>query len=240
MIRINHLNVAYQKTTVLEDVSLHIKQAGIVGILGPNGAGKSTFFKAILDVIPHQGNVQIQGQPVAKSLKKIAYVEQKAELDYNFPITVRDCVALGLFPKQRFLKPFAKADWKKVDQALNSLGLSDLAHRQIRQVSGGQFQRVLLARCLVQEADIILLDEPFVGIDSVSEDIIMTTLRRLKDEGKLILIIHHDLNKVTHYFDSLILINHGLIAQGPTETTFTEENLRKTYGSGLFFKGGIQ
>lgn len=122
--------------------------------------------------------------------------------------------------------------------ALEIVGLSDYADRQISQLSGGQFQRVLIARCLVQEADYIFLDEPFVGIDSISEEIIMNTLRELKKAGKTVLIVHHDLSKVSHYFDQVLLLNRELVAIGPTEETFTEANLKKAYGSKLFFNGG--
>ena len=127
---------------------------------------------------------------------------------------------------------------EKVAEALEIVGLSDYADRQISQLSGGQFQRVLIARCLVQEADYIFLDEPFVGIDSVSEEIIMNTLRDLKKAGKTVLIVHHDLSKVPHYFDQVLLLNRELIDLGPTEETFTETNLKKAYGSKLFFNGG--
>ena len=172
-------------------------------------------------------------------MNRISYVAQKADIDFNFPITVRECISLGLYPKTKFFKRLSKSDWSKVTDALTLLGLNDLAHRQISQLSGGQFQRVLIARCLVQEADIILLDEPFVGIDSVSEDIIMNTLRELRDKGKLILIVHHDLSKVPHYFDQVILLNRKLIASGPTNLVFNEDNLRKTYGNSLFYKGDL-
>lgn len=170
-------------------------------------------------------------------MNHLSYVAQKAEIDFNFPITVRECVSLGLYSKTKFFKRLSKRDWSKVTKALALLGLNDLAHRQISQLSGGQFQRVLIARCLLQEADILLLDEPFVGIDSVSEDIIMNTLRELRKQGKLILIVHHDLSKVPHYFDQVVLLNRKLIASGPTNLVFNETNLRKTYGNSLFYKG---
>lgn len=170
-------------------------------------------------------------------MNHLSYVAQKAEIDFNFPITVRECVSLGLYSKTKFFKRLSKRDWSKVTKALALLGLNDLAHRQISQLSGGQFQRVLIARCLLQEADILLLDEPFVGIDSVSEDIIMNTLRELRKQGKLILIVHHDLSKVPHYFDQVVLLNRKLIASGPTNLVFNEANLRKTYGNSLFYKG---
>lgn len=236
-IRIEELSVAYQDTLALESMSLTIKGPSIVGIIGPNGAGKSTLIKAMLGMLPHQGQTFLDDQEMKKALHRVAYVEQKADIDFHFPIKVRECVSLGLYPKTKLFQRLSKEDWDKVHHALELVGLTDYADRQISQLSGGQFQRVLIARCLVQEADVIFLDEPFVGIDSVSEEIIMNTLRDLKQAGKTILIVHHDLNKVRHYFDQVLLLNRHLIAVGATKQTFTEENLRKAYGDGLFFKG---
>ena len=224
MIQIENINVSYQQTLALDNITLNLEGPSITGIIGPNGAGKSTLIKALIGIIPHSGKILFNKQPIRQQLNRISYVAQKADIDFNFPITVRECISLGLYPKTKFFKRLSK---------------SDLAHRQISQLSGGQFQRVLIARCLVQEADIILLDEPFVGIDSVSEDIIMNTLRELRDKGKLILIVHHDLSKVPHYFDQVILLNRKLIASGPTNLVFNEDNLRKTYGNSLFYKGDV-
>lgn len=236
MIHIQNLSVSYQETQALTDINLNISGPTITGIIGPNGAGKSTLMKAMLGMIPHSGQVFLGKDELKKSLHHVAYVEQKAAIDFHFPIKVKECVSLGLYPSINLFKRLSKNDWRKVEQALEIVGLSDYADRQISQLSGGQFQRVLIARCFVQEADVIFLDEPFVGIDSVSEEIIMDTLRNLKAQGKTILIVHHDLNKVHHYFDQVILLNKELIAAGDTQTTFTEENLRKAYGDGLFFR----
>lgn len=237
MIQIENINVSYQETLALDNITLNLDGPSITGIIGPNGAGKSTLIKALIGIIPHSGQVLFNKQPIRRQLNHLSYVAQKAEIDFNFPITVRECVSLGLYSKTKFFKRLSKRDWSKVTKALALLGLNDLAHRQISQLSGGQFQRVLIARCLLQEADILLLDEPFVGIDSVSEDIIMNTLRELRKQGKLILIVHHDLSKVPHYFDQVILLNRKLIARGPTNLVFNEANLRKTYGNSLFYKG---
>lgn len=237
MIQIENINVSYQQTLALDNITLNLDGPSITGIIGPNGAGKSTLIKALIGIIPHSGQFLFNKQPIRQQLNHLSYVAQKAEIDFNFPITVKECVSLGLYSKTKFFKRLSKSDWSKVTKALALLGLNDLAHRQISQLSGGQFQRVLIARCLLQEADILLLDEPFVGIDSVSEDIIMNTLRELRKQGKLILIVHHDLSKVPHYFDQVILLNRKLIASGPTNLIFNEENLRKTYGNSLFYKG---
>ena len=238
MIRIENLSVSYKETLALKDISLVLQGPTITGILGPNGAGKSTLLKSMLGIIPHEGHAFIDDKEMKKALKKVAYVEQKIHIDYNFPIKVKECVSLGLYPSIPLFHTLKAKHWKKVDEALEIVGLSDYADRQISQLSGGQFQRVLIARCLVQDADYILLDEPFVGIDSVSEDIIMNTLRDLKKAGKTILIVHHDLGKVPHYFDQVLLLNKELIAFGPTKETFNQANLKQAYGDRLFFNGG--
>ena len=238
MIRIEHLSVSYKETLALKDISLVLQGPTITGIIGPNGAGKSTLLKGMLGIIPHEGHAFIDDKEMNKSLKKVAYVEQKIHIDYNFPIKVKECVSLGLYPSIPLFHTLKAKHWEKVAEALEIVGLSDYADRQISQLSGGQFQRVLIARCLVQDADYILLDEPFVGIDSVSEEIIMNTLRELKKAGKTVLIVHHDLGKVAHYFDQVLLLNKELIAFGPTKETFTQANLKQAYGDRLFFNGG--
>lgn len=238
MIRIENLSVSYKETLALKDISLVLQGPTITAIIGPNGAGKSTLLKSMLGIIPHEGHAFIDDKEMKKSLKKVAYVEQKIHIDYNFPIKVKECVSLGLYPSIPLFHTLKASHWKKVAEALEIVGLSDYADRQISQLSGGQFQRVLIARCLVQDADYILLDEPFVGIDSVSEEIIMNTLRDLKKSGKTVLIVHHDLGKVAHYFDQVLLLNKELIAFGPTKEAFTQANLKQAYGNRLFFDGG--
>ena len=238
MLEIKNLTGGYVHVPVLKDVSFTVESGQLVGLIGLNGAGKSTLLKGMLGIIPHQGQAFLDDKEVKKSLHRIAYVEQKINIDYNFPIKVKECVSLGLFPSIPLFRSLNVKHWKKVEEALEIVGLADYAERQISQLSGGQFQRVLIARCLVQEADYILLDEPFVGIDSVSEEIIMNTLRDLKKAGKTVLIVHHDLSKVSHYFDQVLLVNREVIAFGPTKETFTEANLKEAYGNRLFFNGG--
>ena len=238
MIEMKNLSVSYQGQLALEPTSLTIKGPTITGIIGPNGAGKSTLIKGMLGIVENEGQTFLDRKPMKQELSKIAYVEQKIHIDYNFPIKVKECVSLGLYPKIKLFQRLKASDWEKVARALKIVGLEDFAERQISQLSGGQFQRVLIARCLVQEADYIFLDEPFVGIDSVSEEIIMTTLRQLRKAGKTILIVHHDLSKVVAYFDQVLLLNKKVVAFGSTESTFTKENMQKTYGSQLFMNGG--
>ncbi|RSJ80934.1 Iron(3+)-hydroxamate import ATP-binding protein FhuC [Streptococcus cristatus] len=238
MIEMKNLSVSYQGQLALEPISLTIKGPTITGILGPNGAGKSTLIKGMLGIVESEGQTFLDRKPMKQELNKIAYVEQKIHIDYNFPIKVKECVSLGLYPKIKLFQRLKASDWEKVARALKIVGLEDFAERQISQLSGGQFQRVLIARCLVQEAKYIFLDEPFVGIDSVSEEIIMKTLRQLRKAGKTILIVHHDLSKVVAYFDQVLLLNKKVVAFGSTESTFTKENMQKTYGSQLFMNGG--
>ncbi|WP_048792134.1 metal ABC transporter ATP-binding protein [Streptococcus cristatus] len=238
MIEMKNLSVSYQGQLALEPISLTIKGPTITGIIGPNGAGKSTLIKGMLGIVDSEGQTFLDRKPMKQELSKIAYVEQKIHIDYNFPIKVKECVSLGLYPKIKLFQRLKASDWEKVARALKIVGLEDFAERQISQLSGGQFQRVLIARCLVQEAEYIFLDEPFVGIDSVSEEIIMATLRQLRKAGKTILIVHHDLSKVVAYFDQVLLLNKEVIAFGSTESTFIKENMQKTYGSQLFMNGG--
>ena len=238
MVDIKNLTVTYKDTPALENINVKLSKSKIIGIVGPNGAGKSTLIKAILNIIPSKGIVTIDDKVSKEQLSNVAYVEQKIKIDYTFPIKVRECVSLGIYPKIGLVKKLKKEDWKKVDNALKLVGLEEYSNRQISELSGGQFQRVLIARCLVQEAKYIFLDEPFIGIDSVSEEIIMNTLRKLRDNGHTILIVHHDLRKVHAYFDEVLLLNKKLISYGSTKETFTRENLTNTYGTDLFFMGG--
>ena len=238
MIEIENLTVTYKDTPALDNINVTLSKSKIIGIVGPNGAGKSTLIKAVLNIIPSKGIIKIDNKLSKDQLGSVAYVEQKINIDYNFPIKVRECVSLGIYPKIGLFKNLNKHDWQKVDGALKLVGLEEFSNRQISELSGGQFQRVLIARCLVQEAKYIFLDEPFIGIDSVSEEIIMNTLKKLRDNGHTILIVHHDLRKVHAYFDEVLLLNKKLISYGSTKETFTRENLTNTYGTDLFFMGG--
>lgn len=237
MIKCSHLNVTYNnRVKALEDIHFALEGPTITGIIGPNGAGKSTLLKAILNILPFEGEVQIDQADSKKMLKNIAYVEQKSAIDFSFPITVEECVSLGMYSNLGLFKRVRKEDWEKVYRALDQVGLKGFEKRQIGELSGGQFQRVLVARCLVQEADYIFLDEPFVGIDLVSEQIIMDILHELKDHGKTILIVHHDLSKVKHYFDQVIILNKELITVGKTEDVFNKAILLRAYGEKIFIE----
>ena len=242
MITIKNVGVSYaMQPHVLKNCNATIEGPTITGIIGPNGAGKSTLLKAILGLIQSSGEILIDGEPTKKVLQKIAYVEQKSQIDFTFPITIRECVALGRTVKKKPLQRLTKEDWGKVDEAIEEVGLTDLASRQIGALSGGQFQRVLLARCMVQEAQYIFLDEPFVGIDMLSEKVIMTIIRKWKEEGKTILMVNHDLSKVKEYFDQVILVKHAIVASGKTEDVFVTKYLDDVYGGSVYIpQGGEQ
>ena len=235
MIRTQELTVVYDRDNlVLDRVSVTIETGKIVGIIGQNGAGKSTFMKALLGLVVFDGQVHLAGQMGKEPPEYIAYVEQKSQIDNHFPITVRECVSLGLYKEVGLFRRLKKSDWTKVDTVLEQVGLSKFAKVLISNLSGGQFQRMLVARCLVQETQIIFLDEPFVGIDAVSERIIMDILKNLRNQGRTILIVHHDLSKVKRYFDTVMILNKKLLAYGPVEQVFTVENLRKAYEDTIF------
>lgn len=235
MLEIKNLSVTYQNNVkALEDVTVTVPSGKLVGIIGPNGAGKSTLLKGALGMVDKSGSVSFNGQPIDEIQREVAYVEQKGNLDMDFPITVLQTVLLGTYPKLGWIKRPGKKEKEAAKEALERVGMEEFGSRQISELSGGQFQRVLLARTLAQDAELIFLDEPFSGIDIKSEGIIMEQLFELRDQGKTILIVHHDLTKVGQYFDGLILLNKKLIASGKVEDVMTEDNLAKVFGEGAF------
>ncbi len=235
MLEIENLSVTYQNNVkALEDVTVTVPSGKLVGIIGPNGAGKSTLLKGALGMVDKSGSVSFNGQPIDEIQQDVAYVEQKGNLDMDFPITVLQTVLLGTYPKLGWIKRPGKKEKEAAKEALERVGMEEFGSRQISELSGGQFQRVLLARTLAQDAELIFLDEPFSGIDIKSEGIIMEQLFNLRDQGKTILIVHHDLTKVGQYFDGLILLNQKLIASGKVEDVMTEDNLAKVFGEGAF------
>jgi manganese/zinc/iron transport system ATP- binding protein len=231
---IHDVTVAYQRKPVVWDVDLIMEKPQLAAIVGPNGAGKSTLIKAVLGLIPMaSGSVQVLGEPVAKQRKKIGYVPQRESVDWDFPVSVLDVVLMGTYGRLGwFRRPgHGERDWAR--QCLAKVGLLPFERRQIGQLSGGQQQRVFLARALAQKADIYFMDEPMAGVDAATERIIFELLRELRQQGKTIIAVHHDLRTVPQYFDWVALLNMRLVASGPVATTFTPENLRKTYGGRL-------
>lgn len=231
-IRIENLSVAYRGKIALEHVNLELSAGKLTGIVGPNGAGKSTLMKGLLQLIKIQsGRIYYGTELLNKQRGKIAYVEQRQDIDLSFPIDVFGVVLFGTYPHLKMFQRSGKKEKTFALECLRKVGLSEYAGRQISELSGGQLQRVFIARALAQKAEWILLDEPFAGIDATSEKIIIELLKELRDEGKSIVIVHHDLHKVTDYFDEVILLNKGLIASGPVAQTYTSQNMERTYGS---------
>lgn len=231
-IRIENLSVAYRGKVALKRIDLELKTGKLTGIVGPNGAGKSTLMKGMLELVKAQsGKIFYGEQPLNKQREKIAYVEQRQDIDLSFPIDVFGVVLFGTYPHLKMFQRPGKKEKAHASDCLAKVGLSEFADRQISELSGGQLQRVFIARALAQRAEWILLDEPFAGIDATSEKIIIDLLKELRNEGKSIVIVHHDLHKVTDYFDEVILLNKGLIASGPVAQTYTTRNMEKTYGS---------
>lgn len=228
------VTVAYHRKPVLWDVGFDIPRGALVGVVGPNGAGKSTLLKAVMDLIPRaSGRISVFGSTYRQSRNRVGYVPQRESVDWDFPVSALDVVAMGLYGKIGWCLPVRKRHRQAAAEALGRVGIADLANRQISQLSGGQQQRTFLARALVQDADLYLMDEPFAAVDAATERAIVAILRTLKETGKTAVVIHHDLQTVAEYFDYVILLNMRVVAHGPVEQVFTPENLHKTYGGRL-------
>lgn len=241
---VDSVTVTYRNGhTALRDASFHMPRGSIAALIGVNGAGKSTLFKAIMGFqTPSAGKITILDMPARKALSRnlVAYVPQSEEVDWNFPILVEDVVMMGRYGHMNFLRIPGHRDRKAVDDALARVNMSDFRKRQIGELSGGQKKRVFLARALAQESDVILLDEPFTGVDLTTEEQIITLLTELRREGKVMLVSTHDLGSVPHFCDYSVFVKGTVIAFGPTDTTFTEANLEKAFGGALrhFVLGG--
>ena len=228
------MTVAYHRKPVIWDVGFDIPAGSLVGIVGPNGAGKSTLLKAVMDLIPRaSGRVRIFGKTYRQNRHRVGYVPQRESVDWDFPVDALDVVAMGLYSKIGWCKPVRKKHREAALKALNQVGIAELAYRQISQLSGGQQQRTFLARALVQDADLYLMDEPFAAVDAATEQAIIDILRKMKSKGKTAIVIHHDLSTVPEYFDYVVLLNMRVVAHGPVSEVFTQENLQKTYGGRL-------
>ncbi len=233
-VEIHDMTVAYHRKPVLWDIDLTVPEGSLVGIVGPNGAGKSTLIKAALGLIPTaSGRVTFYGEPYIRQRHRVGYVPQRESVDWDFPVTVGDVVMMGTYGQLGWLRRPGRRQRAIAQRCLEQVGMADFADRQIRQLSGGQQQRVFLARALAQDAQVYFMDEPFAGVDAATESAIIGLLQSLRKSGKTVLVVHHDLPTVRRYFDHVILLNMRLIAAGPTDTTFTHENLQKTYGGRL-------
>lgn len=231
---IEDVTVAYHRRPVLWNIDYQAPSGKLIAIIGPNGSGKTTLIKAIFDLVPRAaGQVLIFGEPYRQQRHRVGYVPQRTSVDWDFPVSALDVVAMGMYRQIGWLRPVSRKYREAAKQALDRVGMVDFAGRQINQLSGGQQQRVFLARALAQNADIYFMDEPFAGVDASTERAIVDILRALRESGKTVIVVHHDLQTVHEYFDEVVLLNMRLIAAGPTADVFTPDNLRKTYGGKL-------
>jgi len=231
---VHNVTVAYHRKPVLWDIDLTLQGPSLVGIIGPNGAGKSTLVKAILGLVPLvSGRVTIFGRSCQKQRKLIGYVPQRESVDWDFPVNVLDVVLMGTYGSLGWFRRPRRPQREWALECQGRVGLADLAGRQIGQLSGGQQQRTFLARALAQRAEIYFMDEPMAGVDAATERVVFSLLRELRQQGKTVLVVHHDLRTVAEYFEQVVMLNMRLVAAGPTPTTFLRDNLAKTYGGRL-------
>jgi len=230
-LEINDLTVAYHEKPVLWDIDLSIPSGVLMAIVGPNGAGKSTLIKSALNLVkPVAGKIDVFGKPLKDQRKIIGYVPQRGSVDWDFPTNVLDVVMMGQYSKLGWIRRPGKKEKEKAMEALEKVGMSQFAHRQISQLSGGQQQRVFLARVLVQEAEIYFMDEPFQGVDAQTEKAIIDILKSLRDDGKTVIVVHHDLNTIKDYFDWITILNVRVIGSGKADEVFNQSNLKEAYG----------
>jgi len=231
---VHDLTVSYDRKPVLWGIDLTLPAGALVGVIGPNGAGKSTLIKAMMDLLPlSSGYVRIFDKPLKEVRTRISYVPQRESVDWDFPASVFDVVLMGRYGRLGLFKRPRQADKDAAMEALTKVGMQAFADRQISQLSGGQQQRVFLARALAQNADIYFMDEPFAGVDIATETAIIELLRTMRAQGKTVVVVHHDLQSATQYFDWVVLLNMRLVASGPTEQVLTQELLEQTYGGRL-------
>lgn len=229
-VEFHDVTVAYGRRPVLWNIDLTIEAPGLFGILGPNGAGKSTLLKAALGLVPLAGGrVTLFGRPLAEVRRRIGYVPQRETVDWDFPVNVMDVVLMGTYARLGWFRRPGAAERDQARAALERVGLADLAGRQIGRLSGGQQQRVFLARALAQDADLYFLDEPMAGVDARSQERIFRVLDDLRREGRLVVVVHHDLRSAADWFDGAALVDMRLVAAGPAAAVLTPENLRRTY-----------
>lgn len=229
---ISGMTVAYRERVVLKNVTFTVPEGAVMGILGANGAGKSTLLKSVMQLIPRlAGEAKFFGEDLARARKRVGYMPQSAEVDWDFPTTVFDVVLMGTYARLGWFARPGKAEREAAHRALQQVGIDDLAGRQISQLSGGQKQRTFLARALAQNPDLFLMDEPFAGVDAASEKAIMSVLAGLREQGKTIMIVHHDLATVKDFCTHVALLHTGdLVAAGSVAEAFTTHNIHRAYG----------
>ena len=233
-LEVRDLTVAYATKPVLWDVNFRAPAGATIAIVGPNGAGKSTLLKATLGLVPAaSGEVRVLGQTVDKARRLIGYVPQRESVDWDFPTSALDVVLMGTYGRLGWIRRPGAKQRELARHCLDQVGMASYAERQISQLSGGQQQRVFLARALAQQAQVYFMDEPFAGVDAATESAIVKLLHELRDEGKTVFVVHHDLETVREYFDFVILLNMRVVAHGPVSEVYTSENLQKTYGGRL-------
>lgn len=234
-----NISVAYGDRPALKNLSFDVPHGEQIAIVGPNGAGKSTLFKALVGLLPLQeGKILIHGKPLGHHLDCVAYVPQREEVDWRFPVTVRDVVLMGRYGRLGWLQKPDKSDNEAVQRALEQMGISDLACRAIGDLSGGQQQRVFLARSIAQQPHIMLLDEPFTGVDAITQQATLELLDQLRKADVTVLVSTHDLDLAARRFDRVLLINHSLIAYGSAEQVFSHENLHQAFSGQILHIGG--
>lgn len=233
-VEVHDLTVAYGTQPVLWDVDLELPEGKLIAVVGPNGAGKSTLLKAILGLVkPITGWVKVFGESYERRRSWVGYVPQRESVDWDFPTNALDVVTMGVYGQLGWFRRPSKAHREKALDCLDQVGIADLAGRQISRLSGGQQQRVFLARALAQDARLYFMDEPFAGVDATTERAILSLLQGLRESGRTVVAVHHDLQTVAEYFDDVVLLNARLVASGPIDSTFTTENLQRTYGGRL-------
>ncbi len=234
-VEVRDVTVAYHGAVALEAVSVAFPAGAVTGIIGPNGAGKTTLLHAIMGMQPFQrGTITVFGQPIRQARRRVAFVPQREAVDWHFPVTVADVVLMGRAGALRFGRRATAADRAIVHAALENVGMAAYAQRQIGTLSGGQQQRVFIARALAQQAEMLVLDEPFTGIDAASQETIFRLLAALREAGKTVLLSTHDLTSIRAHTDLLLCLNRRVIAFGPAATTFRMDVLERTYGGRLF------
>ncbi len=237
-LEIDQLNVSFGKINILWDISLSLPKGKIIALMGPNGAGKTTLLKSILGLVkPISGNIRIYGKAKEEMISHISYIPQSSEIDWDFPITVMRFVLMGCYGRLGFFKRPKRKERHEALKNLQVVGLSEFAGRQIGQLSKGQQQRLFIARALMQDPKIFLLDEPFAGVDVTTERNMISLFKKFKDEGKTILLIHHDIYRAREYFDWIIFLNTNLIDYGKVSNVFNLKNISRTFGKDhVFFK----